>query len=73
NGNGFQGRGMNSNGFQGRGKDNGKECTYCGKGGHVVEGCYRKNGYPPNWGHDGGYNHGYANHIDAEEHEEKSV
>jgi hypothetical protein len=73
NGNNFQGRGINSNGFQGRGKGNGKECTYCGKGGHIVEDCYRKNGFPPNWGRGGGYNHGYANHIDAREHEEKLV
>jgi hypothetical protein len=69
NGNNFQGRGINSNGFQGRGKGNGKECTYCGKGGNIVEDCYRKNGFPLNWGRGGGY----ANHIDAEEHEEKLV
>lgn len=32
----------------GRGKGNwtNKQCTFCGKGGHTVETCYRKHGYP---------------------------
>jgi transposase InsO family protein len=39
--------------FQGKGKfpsnsgNKDKQCTYCGKGGHTVDICYRKNGYPP--------------------------
>lgn len=31
---------------RGRGYSN-KICTFCGKSGHTVETCYRKNGYPP--------------------------
>lgn len=26
-----------------------KVCTYCSKNGHIVDVCYRKHGYPPNW------------------------
>jgi hypothetical protein len=33
------------------------------KQGHTVEGCYKKHGYPPNWGHGNGHNNAYANHM----------
>jgi hypothetical protein len=36
--------------YKGKGASHGnsnKSCTFCGKGGHTVEICYRKNGYPP--------------------------
>lgn len=32
---------------RGRGGYNNKVCTYCGKNGHTIETCYRKNGFPP--------------------------
>ncbi|MCI40583.1 hypothetical protein A2U01_0061816, partial [Trifolium medium] len=37
---------------QGKGKspsfgNKDKTCTYCGKEGHIIDVCYRKNGYPP--------------------------
>lgn len=31
---------------RGQGSFSNKMCTYCGKSGHTVETCYRKNGYP---------------------------
>jgi len=61
--NGFQGRG--NNGFQGRGRGNGRYCTFCERINHTVETCYKKHGYPPNWGRGGG--NSYANMVDGED------
>ncbi|KAK2390516.1 putative mitochondrial protein [Trifolium repens] len=53
-----QGRGRGNGGYssnQGGNRSNtfsakGKECSYCGKTNHVVENCYKKHGFPPNYG-----------------------
>lgn len=43
-----RGRG-NDNSYAGRGRGNMKVCTYYGKTGHIIENCYKKHGYPPNF------------------------
>jgi hypothetical protein len=53
-----RGRGRGTGGYssvQGGNRSNsynakGRECSYCGKTNHVVENCYRKHGFPPNYG-----------------------
>jgi hypothetical protein len=45
-----QGRGKGvSNGQFGSGTKK-RYCTYCGKDNHIVDNCYKKHGYPPNFG-----------------------
>ncbi|PNX79728.1 hypothetical protein L195_g035716 [Trifolium pratense] len=39
-----------------------KYCTYCGKDNHVVENCYKKHGFPPNFGRNIN-----ANNVNAED------
>jgi len=46
------GRGR-GNGFQGRGRGTLRVCSFCNKTNHTVETCYKKHGYPPNWGRGG--------------------
>lgn len=43
-----RGRGANSNNYSG--KNSNRICIYCGKTGHTIETCYRKHGFPPNYG-----------------------
>ncbi|WJX63250.1 hypothetical protein P8452_48162 [Trifolium repens] len=53
-----QGRGRGNGGYSSNSGGNrsnsysakGKECSYCGKTNHVVENCYMKHGFPPNYG-----------------------
>ena len=61
---------------QGRGRGNGgssyasgskRQCSFCGKSNHIVETCYRKHGFPPNYGK----NFGSANHSSMEITEDK--
>ena len=59
---------------QGRGRGNGngssnqkRSCTFCGKTNHTVDTCYRKHGFPPNFGK----NSAMANHSSLEMHEER--
>ncbi|XP_058782613.1 uncharacterized protein LOC131657147 [Vicia villosa] len=63
------GRGIgNGNSYAGRGRGNLKVCTHCGKTGHIIDNCYRKHGYPPNFGNE----NSYANQVEVDE-SEKSV
>ncbi|XP_072066650.1 uncharacterized protein [Arachis hypogaea] len=39
---------MRGRGGRGRGGRGQKQCTYCGKLGHLIDVCYKKHGYPPN-------------------------
>ncbi|MCI23077.1 integrase catalytic region, partial [Trifolium medium] len=39
-----------------------KYCTYCGKDNHIVDNCYKKHGFSPNFGRNAA-----ANHANAEE------
>lgn len=48
------GRGRGNAGFQGRGRGNGRVCNFCGRSNHTMETCYKKHGFPPNWGRGGG-------------------
>jgi len=43
------GRGI-GNSFQGRGRGNLRLCSFYNRTNHTVEICYKKHGYPPNWG-----------------------
>jgi hypothetical protein len=45
-----QGRGKG--GYNGQSNSGSKKryCTYCGKDNHIVDNCYKKHGYPPNFG-----------------------
>ncbi|MCI53858.1 hypothetical protein A2U01_0075105, partial [Trifolium medium] len=43
-----QGRGRGSSGNNYGSKK--RVCTYCGKDNHIVDNCYRKHGFPPNYG-----------------------
>jgi hypothetical protein len=46
-----QGRGRGSYGGSiGQNSSMKRYCTYCGKDNHIVENCYKKHGYPPNFG-----------------------
>ncbi|MCI07650.1 retrovirus-related pol polyprotein from transposon TNT 1-94, partial [Trifolium medium] len=56
-----QGRGKSSYnaGYQNSKKSN-KYCTYCGKDNHIVDNCYRKNGFPPSFGRTASTNHATA-------------
>ena len=65
------GRGRGGTSYQGRGRgnDNGRFCTFCERTNHTVDTCYKKHGYPPNWGRGGG--NSYANMVDAEDTESK--
>ncbi|PNY16332.1 retrovirus-related Pol polyprotein from transposon TNT 1-94, partial [Trifolium pratense] len=72
-----RGRGNGGNQFgnnqYGRGRGNPykeKVCTYCGKNGHIVDICYKKHGYPPNWGYGrGNQGNAYANNVEDENNE----
>jgi hypothetical protein len=58
-----QGRGRGSNNSYSGYKKPLRVCTYCGKDGHTVEICYKKHGYPPNFGKNAS-----ANSYNSEEH-----
>ena len=62
-------RGRGSNAYQGRGRGNGRQCTFCERTNHTVDTCYKKRGYPPNWGRGGG--NSYANVVDGDDVESK--
>ncbi|PNY10433.1 hypothetical protein L195_g013469 [Trifolium pratense] len=63
---------MVNKGGRGRGNVNNstRVCTYCGKKGHIVDICYKKHGYPPNWGYgrdnQGNGGNAYANNVGAD-------
>jgi hypothetical protein len=48
------GRGRGNGFSQGRGRGNIRVCSFCNRTNHTVETCYKKHGYPPNWGRGGG-------------------
>ncbi|XP_045820014.1 uncharacterized protein LOC123913341 [Trifolium pratense] len=57
-----QGRGKG--GFNGQsGPFKKKYCTYCGKDNHVIENCFKKHGFPPNFGR----NNASANHFGTDD------
>jgi hypothetical protein len=64
----FQGRGRGNG--NGRGNGSSRYCTFCERTNHTVDTCYRKHGYPPNWGKGGG--NSYANMVDAEDTESQN-
>ena len=64
------GRGRGGTSYQGRGRGNGRFCTFCERSGHIVDTCYKKHGYPPNWGRGGG--NSYANMVDEDDNESKN-
>lgn len=68
------GRGR-GNGPQGRGRGNGRQCTFCNRSGHTIETCYKKHGYPPNFGRGYAGVGSYANFVggDAVDNEGKST
>ncbi|MCI54550.1 hypothetical protein A2U01_0075800, partial [Trifolium medium] len=55
--------------YKGKASSNGnsnKSCTFCGKSGHVIDICYRKNGFPPGFKYRDGSTppkHAMANYI----------
>jgi len=57
--------------FQGRGRGNTRVCSFCNRTNHTVETCYKKHGYPPNWGRGGGNSFAKANFVDCEDAESK--
>ncbi|MCH81379.1 hypothetical protein A2U01_0002165, partial [Trifolium medium] len=63
---------MVNKGGRGRGNVNNstRVCTYCGKKGPIVDICYKKHGYPPNWGYgrdnQGNGGNAYANNVGAD-------
>ncbi|GAU31058.1 hypothetical protein TSUD_214940 [Trifolium subterraneum] len=61
---GGRGRGNNSN--------TAKVCSYCGKNGHTIDICYKKHGYPPNWGYTRGNNGGNSsvNNVEVDHDDE---
>jgi len=63
------GRGRGNSSYQGRGRGNGRYCTFCERTNHTVDTCYKKHGYPPNWGRGGG--NSYANMIEGDDAESK--
>jgi hypothetical protein len=42
-----QGKGKSYNLGNNSGSNKDKQCSFCGKNGHTIDICYRKNGYPP--------------------------
>lgn len=62
-----RGRG-NNNSYAGRGWGNMKVYTYCEKTCHIIDSCYKKHGYPPNFGR----GNSYVNQVKGEDGEEKS-
>jgi len=44
------GRGRDGSSYQGRGRCNGRVCSFCERTGYIVDTCYKKHGYPPNFG-----------------------
>jgi hypothetical protein len=56
---------------QGRGRGNPRVCSFCNRTNHTVETCYKKHGYPPNWGRGGGNTFANANFVEGEETEFK--
>jgi len=71
------GRGKGNANFQARGRGNGGVCSLCGRSNHTIETCYKKHGYPPNWGRGGGNSYGSgsasANMMESEEFDSKSA
>jgi hypothetical protein len=56
---------------QGRGRGSGgstypnskkRQCTYCGKDNHTVDNCYKKHGFPPNFGRNA-----HANQVNSDD------
>ena len=41
---------VDSRKFQGKGRGNGRVCSICGRSNHTIDTCYRKHGFPPNFG-----------------------
>jgi len=60
------GRGR-GNGFQGRGRGNLRVCSLCNRTNHTVETCYKKHGYPLNWGRGEGNSFANANLVECED------
>jgi hypothetical protein len=51
------GRGRGSYGSYGNNnKKSNRYCTFCGKDNHIVDNCYRKHGFPPNYGRNASVN-----------------
>ena len=71
------GRGSGNAGFQVRGRGNGRVCSFCGRSNHTIETCYKKHGFPPNWGRGGGNSYGSsfasANTVESEEYDAKGT
>jgi len=63
-----RGRGNSS---QGRGRRNSRLCSFCKRTNHIVETCYKKHGYPPNWGRGGGNSFANAKLVECEDTEFK--
>jgi hypothetical protein len=63
------GRGKgNANSSYGNNRKSNKYCTYCGKDNHIVDNCYRKHGFPPNYGKNTS-----ANHANVEDNDNDDV
>jgi len=60
------GRGI-GNSFQGRGRGNLRLCSFYNRTNHTIETCYKKHGYPPNWGRGGGNSFANANFVECED------
>ena len=68
---------MNLSKFQGRGRGNGgssstsggakRVCSFCGRSNHTIDTCYKKHGFPTNFGN----NFATANNSSLEVHEER--
>jgi hypothetical protein len=65
------GRGRGNGYSQGKGRGNIRVCSFCNRTNHTVETCYKKHGYPPNWGRGGGNSFANANFVDCEDVESK--
>ena len=55
-------------GFTPQGGKGSRQCSFCGKSGHTIETCYRKHGFPPNYGN-GKFNSN-ANSVQTEDSDE---
>jgi len=59
------------------GRSNGRVCSFCGRSNHTIETCYKKHGFPPNWGREGSNSYGSssasANMMDSEEYDSKGT
>lgn len=69
------GRGRGNGNFQGRGgqgrcRGNGRQCTYCGKTGHTIEICFKKHGYPPNFGRG---SNAFTNNVGIDDTDNRSI